>query len=29
MQHVRPIAERVVRYVFDRWLKKMEKFHFV
>ncbi len=29
MEHVRPIAERVLRYVFYRWLKKAEKFHFV
>jgi hypothetical protein len=27
MQRVRPIAERVLRYVFNRWLKEAAKLH--
>ncbi len=29
MRHVRLIAGRVLRSVFDRWLKKAELVHFV
>ncbi len=29
MQHVRPIAERVMRYLFKKWLKQAEKLHYL
>lgn len=29
MQMVRPIAERVLRYVFKKWLKEAEKLHYL
>jgi hypothetical protein len=29
MQHVRPIAGRVLRFVFNRWLKEAAKIHYL
>lgn len=29
MQHVRPIAERVLRFVFNKWLKEAAKIHYL
>ena len=29
MQKLRPIAGRVLRYVFNKWLKEAEKLHYL